>query len=54
MYKLIELFKNYSKKTVRNLSIFIYKAFQLRQNTIYIDRLLSIYFIFLVLKSIFV
>ena len=37
MYKLIELFKNDSKKTVRNLSIFIYKAFQLRQNTIYID-----------------
>ena len=27
MYKLIELFKNDSKKTVRNLSIFIYKAF---------------------------
>ena len=37
MYKLIELFKNDSKKTVRNLSIFIYKAFQLRQNTIFID-----------------
>ena len=41
MYKLIELFKTDVKKCIRNLSIYIFEAFQLRQNTIYIDMWLN-------------
>ena len=37
MYKLIELFKTDGKQCIRNFSIYIFKAFQLRQNTIYIE-----------------
>ena len=35
MYKLTQLFDTNVKKFVRTLSIYIYRAFQLRQNTIY-------------------
>ena len=35
MYKLTQLFKTEVKRTIRNVSIYIYKAFQLRQSTIY-------------------
>ena len=35
MYKLTQLFHTNVKKIMRNLSIYIYRAFQLRQNTIY-------------------
>ena len=37
MYKFIELFKTDVKMCIRNLSINVFKAFQLRQNEIYIE-----------------
>ena len=37
MYKLTELFKTEVKKRIKNLSIYIFKAFQLRQNRVYIE-----------------
>ena len=37
MYKLTELFRTEVKKRIKNLSIYIFKAFQLRQNRVYIE-----------------
>ena len=37
MYKLTELFKTEVKKRIKNLSIYIFKAFQLRQDRVYIE-----------------
>ena len=37
MYKLTELFKTEVKKRIKNLSIYIFKAFQLRQNRVYME-----------------
>ena len=36
MYKMVELFTTTSKKQLRNLSVYIYKAFEIKRNVIFV------------------
>ena len=36
MFKMIELFNTTNKKQLKNLSVYIYKAFEMRQNVAFI------------------
>ena len=37
MFKLVELFKTNSEKQLRDLAMYIFKAFELRQNMVYLE-----------------
>ena len=36
MYKMVELFNTTNKKQLRNLSVYIYKAFEIRRNVMFV------------------
>ena len=36
MYKMVELFNTTNKKQLRNLSVYIYKAFEIRRNIMFV------------------
>ena len=36
MYKMVELFNMTNKKQLRNLSVYIYKAFEIRRNVMFV------------------
>ena len=47
MYKMVEHFNTTNKKQLRNLSVYIYKAFEIRRNVMFIRDVGKVVFFFI-------